>query len=259
MFTKLTTLRLTSLRHCLVGIITLSIISGSIACSQNDEGVPANASNITLTDPMGRRSGDPHPDPVPQGGKIRTTPGRTDTTPILVVGLPESVQGAGTVIVENITASDNLKSILSNGIASRVETQATTDGTFTALVLAKKGDILAVSYQDSAPIQVEVGFTMSGIHPTPPPFEPLPDIPFIERSEYDPAKVIIRGMLIVEEPVPGVDYYVIAVNLDNGYVGLAKTDENFNFNMELIADTKERIHIYQDSSVLTRSLNLSAP
>lgn len=181
----------------------------------------------------------PHPEPVPKEAGIRITLGVEDKlVPILIVGLPQTVSGPGKIFI----ASNH----------QQIETVASAEGSFAAVIEAQGGDDLGIAFENSAPIYIPVRYIPGAGDPLP-GLEVIPGVPQIVRNSSE--EVRIQGRFPFEEKRA-----IIAVNLSSGAVKLGELNDQNIFQIDLPALSGDQIRVAADfEPVLGNAWHLFAP
>jgi len=170
----------------------------------------------------GDATGLPQPDPVPKVSLIRTSRSRGGM--VEVVGLPESVAGAGTVTIESA--------------ASQVSAPSGSAGSFTLAIAANPDEQLKVRYNASASATVQVP-------PIPPPSVPVPPGPIAgvpPVSDAGGGRVLVRGQ--TSKPAPS---NILGTNPTLGEVVLATPAADRTFSVEIRATSGQGLRVFDDT------------
>lgn len=234
---------LISLRHIhLPALLLVTLLTSLplISCDNEDK-----TELSSISEPSGNKGEIiPVPDPVPIINHIKSTEGKPELSPIVIVGLPGSVPGNGLVHIINAELSHQ------NQVAP------SSNGSFVAFIEARAGDSLAITYNNSLPIQYVVPLKGGSGKKEPPPPGPIPDVPPIVRISAE--QVVIEGNTMAPA---GVEVeQVIAINETIGHLAVALVNQDtHNFRIEIAANPGDNLAIYRDFSVLTNPWGLIAP
>lgn len=228
----------------------VSLCAGIIGCGwaslffgcgyDNDETIYQGiaASTSTGESATATKRGLPEPDPIPIPALIRVkidVRNKNPISPILVVGLPGAVQGAGIVGLES---GDY-----------QAKSYSTEYGSFIAILAGQADRQIAVQFNQSKSAFYNI--PLPGKGPKEPP-EAIQDLPPIVPVAEN--KVLVRGQGYGH---PGQS--IIGINLATGDVVTAWLAEDFTFRFEIPALSGHAIEIYHDTQPLNESWTLIAP
>lgn len=220
--------------------ITPLFLTFFISCqNQVDESTYDDRPSM-MNSSLGKQEGIPLPDPVPKVidiALIRAGWINENKKEILtIIGLSGSVQREGEVIVKNGSLE--------------VKTCSTEKGTFIAEIQGDMGNILDIQFEDSVPVQFELGPVIS-IVPEP-PFA-IPNLPPIERITSE--EVLIQGGT---SAMPGKT--IVLINMHNQEVVTTVVEEDQTFKAILLASPNDLIQVVNDlSRYMGPPWNLIAP
>lgn len=221
--------------------IGLSLFSCSNAIDEiAEQGASISSSKSESIVPKQKKFGIPDPVPVVKVADIRNTIPLlnkiTENWQTVIVGLPGSVAGEGTITIMH-------KEI-------QVQVTSTPQGSFMAKVEAKPREILSIQYEQSVPVRYRIA--SNDIYDVEYPPTPIDGIPPIVRIAPD--KVRIRGA-VWEFGSPEI----IGINKQTGDIALATANDDLHFSFELNALPGDTILVYPDQQPLKDAWVLNAP
>jgi hypothetical protein len=179
---------------------------------------------------------DPMPIPAPSIQFVRASnaPGEGGEGPVHVVGLPGAVSRAGLVTVTRGT--------------QKFEARSTAAGTFSVMIVARRGDELRFrldSSEESAAYVVQAITSLYG----PVPY-PIPGVPPV--SSPTGGVVTVRGQ-------SGANVGIVAVNMDTGDATSATTGTDGTFTLQIPGEAGQSLRLYDDGVPLGDPWELTIP